>query len=223
MVGSINKLSILFLLIVLNSCQNLKRADEKRDVYISIKGNVHYNTDTIDYYVVNKTDKDIKIQCNPNFFKRKKDSLFVNSWSNPVIEIYNNSELIEPVLLNVNYSSKILDSLEKIKERYTEIDDLNKINPLQLNILKKYFKTVKKNDSIKFSTKINFENEPRFYDFSENEGYILKKGLHYSLKICLNGTINPKVNFFLEKEGIYSQRICSNPVKLVLVKTNYSE
>lgn len=221
--GHINKLLILFLFFTLGSCQNLKHTNEKTEIYISIKNNVRYNTDVIDYYIVNKTGNDIKILCNPNFFKRKKDSLFVNSWFNPLIEIYNDKKIIEPVLFKVNYSSKVLDSLEKTKEEYTEVNNLNNVDSVKLNILKNYVKTIKKNDSVKFSTKINFETEPRFYDFSENEGYILKKNKNYTLEMCINEKVNPNIISFLKKQNIFTQKICSNKVKLIFIKTNYSD
>lgn len=50
---------------------------------------------------------------------------------------------------------------------------------------------IRKDDSIKFSTRIIFEGELHFYDLSESEGYILKRDKQYTLKICLNENINP--------------------------------
>lgn len=223
MAGNINKLFVTFLLFFLISCQKLSKNDEKGEVYISIKNNINYNADTIEYYIVNKTNKDLRILCNPDFFKRQKDSLFVDTIFNPQIRIYNDKELVEPILLNVNYAKKILDSLSKVTVKYTEVSNLNKIKYSQLNILKKYVKTIKKNDSIKLSTKINFENEPRFYDYSENEGYILKNGGNYFLEMSLNENLNTIIKSFLDKENIYFGKIFSNRKKLIFVKTNYSE
>ncbi|MDQ8143762.1 hypothetical protein [Chryseobacterium sp. CFS15] len=106
-------------------------------VYISVKNNIIiYNTDIVDYYIVNRTNKDIRILCNPDFFRREKDSLIINTWFNPKITIYENEKTMEPNLLNVNYKSKILDSLDKIKNEYVEINNLNDTNSLQLDILK---------------------------------------------------------------------------------------
>lgn len=224
MAGSINNLLLFISLIVLNSCQNLQQPNEINKVYISVKNNIIiYNTDIVDYYIVNRTNKDIRILCNPDFFRREKDSLIINTWFNPKITIYENEKTMEPNLLNVNYKSKILDSLDKIKNEYVEINNLNDTNSLQLDILKKYIRIIKKNDSIKLSTKINFEGESRFYDLSQQEGYILKKDKYYILKICINESLNLKIKSFLEKENIYLKRVCSDKVKLVLIKTNYSE
>lgn len=223
MAGNINNLLTIILLFFLGSCQNLKKTNENKEVYISIIRDINYNVDILEYYVVNKTDKDLKILCNPNFFKREKDSLFLNAIPNPKIKIYNHEKLVNPIVLNVNYTSKVLDSLSKIKEKYVEINSTNKVEKLQLNVLKNYIKTIKKNDSIRFLTKINFENEPRFYDYSENEGYILKENKSYYLEICLNENLNEMIKTFLEKENIYSQKICSKRKKLNFIKTNYSE
>lgn len=87
----------------------------------------------------------------------------------------------------------------------------------------KYKSLVKKNDSTKFSTRINFENEPRFYDFSEIEEYILDRTKNYSAKIFLNEDISPDISDFLEREHIYSKKIFSNNVKINVTKTNYSD
>lgn len=223
MVGNINKsLLLLLFLILLFSCYNLKNTNEEEKVYIRLDKDISYNKDIVNYYIVNKTEHDIKILCNSDFFQREKDSLFINTWFNPTIDIYDNNNVVNPALLKVNFKEKILDSLSSVKEKYKEIESLNNIKNIDFSFLKKYIKIIKKNDSIKFSTRIDFENEPRFYDFSEVEGYILEKNKEYNLKICLNKNFYPQIKNYLKKEYIYDRYICSNQVKLVFVKTNYS-
>ncbi|UKB84348.1 hypothetical protein LF887_01455 [Chryseobacterium sp. MEBOG06] len=223
MAGNINNSLLLLFLFLLCNCYNLKKTDEKENIYIRLNKNISYNQDIVSYYIVNKTDNDIRILCNPDFFQREKDSLFINTWFNPKINIYNNKNIVIPGLFRVNYKGKILDSLASIKEEYKEIESLSNINNIDLSLLRRYIKTIKRNDSMKFSTRIDFENEPRFYDFSEIEGYILKKDKKYNLKICLNENINPQVRDYLKKENIYNRKICSNQVQLVFIKTNYSD
>lgn len=127
------------------------------------------------------------------------------------------------ITLSVNYNKKVIDSLSKIKKHYTEILNYQTLKKTDLRDLVKYKSLVKKNDSTKFSTRINFENEPRFYDFSEIEGYILDRTKNYSAKIFLNEDISPDISDFLEREHIYSKKIFSNNVKINVTKTNYSD
>lgn len=223
MAGNINKSLLLLFLFFLYNCYNVKKTDKKEYIYIRLNKKIFYNRDIVNYYIVNKTDSDIRILCNPDFFQREKDSLFMNTWFNPKINIYNKTNIVSPALFKVNYKEKVLDSLSSVKEKYKEIENLNNINNIDFSILKRYIKTIKRNDSIKFSTKINFENEPRFYDFSEIEGYILKRNEKYNLNICLNENINPQVKNYLKNEKIYTEKICSNQTKLIFIKTNYSE
>ncbi|MDY3548702.1 hypothetical protein PG291_08815 [Riemerella anatipestifer] len=222
--GNINKSFLVIALLFILSCSgSLKKSNMDGRVYIGVKGGISYNADEVEYYIINKTNNDIKVLCNPDFFKRKKDSLFLNTIPNPSIKIYNNKTIVEPVVLNVFYTEKKLDSLSRIKETYTEVDSLNLVDIHRLNILKSYIKIINKNDSVKFLTKINFENEPRFYDYSEIEGYILDKNKNYMVKICLNEDINKNIKFFLEKENVYLEKICSKPIRLEFIKTNYSK
>lgn len=223
MAGNTNKsLLLLLFLIFFFNCYNIKNTDEKENVYIRLDKDISYYKDIVNYYIVNKTDNNIQILCNPDFFQREKDSLYVNTWFNPKINIYNDNNIVSSALFKVNYKEQVLDSLSSVKEKYKEIQNLNKIRNIDFSFLKKYIKTIKKNDSIKLSTKIDFENEPRFYDFSEIEGYILEKNKKYDLVVCLNENINPQIKKYLKKENIYDKKICSNKVKLVFIKSNYS-
>jgi hypothetical protein len=222
MVGNINNLLIIILVFSLGSCQSSKKEVKNKNVYIRMLNDIKYNNDIVNYYVVNKTNEDIKILLNPDFFKRQKDSLFINTWFNPKMEIYDGRKTLEPNLLSVHYNKQVVDSLMKIENKYTEIFGNKILSESDLSILKKYILVIKQNDSIKFTTKIHFEVEPRFYDFSESEGYILTKGRPYSLKLFLNEDINPNARKFFEKENIYLQEIHSDKVNLIFVKTNYS-
>lgn len=223
MIGNINKLAISFLFILM-SCKNMtqnKNDNKKHDVYINVNNSfVKYNKDTIEYYIVNKTNTDIKILCNPDFFRREKDSLLINTLCHPKLKIYDHNKLIEPSLFSVYYTTEGLDNLTKEKKTYTEIIDIDNIKDEQLTILHNYIKIIKKNDSTRFTTKIDFEHESRFYDFNEIESYILKNKNSYNLKISLNEDINIHIKAYLEKQGFYTHQIDSSRKKIKWIKTH---
>lgn len=223
MAGNINNISffisLAFLVCFQQSCEN-----KSENVYIRIANEtISYNKDTIKYYIVNKSKDDIKIFCNPSFFNRQKDSLITDTWFNPQLIISDQNNIINPVLLNVHFKKKILDSLSSIKDKYHEVESLVNLRNDDFKILRKYILTIKKNDSLLLKTKINFENEPRFYDWSETEGYILNKNSSYKLMVHLNRNLSHSVKEYLKENKMYNEEISSNPVKIKVIQTDYYE
>lgn len=206
------------------ACSNTKLSSNNLSIKILNK-TVNYNSDTIQYYILNEGDNDVRLVYNPEFFKREKDSLIMDTWFNPQITILNDNIVVFPQVYSVDYFEKIRDSLQTIRNARKDYQEFKKIkdNKLYNRILKDYSLIIKKHDSVKFSTKINFEGESRFYDLNKQIGYILKKNKTYKLKICINENLNPEIRRYLKKENIYNEEICSNQIKLIFIKTNYSD
>lgn len=222
MAGNINNI-LFFISIASFACFQQSCEKKSENVYIRIANEtIDYNKDTIKYYIVNKSKDDIKIFCNSSFFQRQKDSLITDTWFNPELIISDKNNIINPVLLNVHFKEKILDSLSSIKDKYHEVKSLVNVRNDDLKILHKYILAIKKNDSLLLKTKINFESEPRFYDWSETEGYILNKNNSYKLMMHLNRNLNNRVKEYLKQNKIYNEEISSNPVKIKIIQTNYS-
>lgn len=219
-----NILIIFFLISSLMGCNNAKLSNNNLSIKILNK-TVSYNSDTINYYLINESNKDINLFYNPEFFKREKDTIIMDTWFSPQITILNNDVTILPQTHSVDYFEKVRDSLKTIRHKRKDYQEVNITNPYKLydETLKDYVITIKKHDSVKFSTSVNFEGESRFYDLNEQEGYILKNSKTYELKICINDNINSQIINYLKRKSIYYQETCSNKVKLIFIKTNYSD
>lgn len=218
--------SFLVMLLFVECTNNTKPVNNSNLIIRLTNSFVKYNNDTIHYYIVNNGDEDINILYNPEFFYRNKDSLVVDSWFNPEIEIMDDeNNIVSPDIYSVDYVQSLHDSIRNIRnlrKDYVEIHESN-IEKLYDKVIKRHKLVLKKHDSIKFSTKVNFESEVRFYDLYGQEGFILNKNRRYNLQICLNEHINPKFKNKLAEGNIYSRKICSNKINLVFIKSNYSE
>lgn len=217
-------LTLALFVTLFHACQSADAPKDKDKVYINIANkSINYNADTIQYYIVNKTDNEIKLWCNADFFKREKDSLILDTWFNPQLKIYDeNKEEIAPAVLSVYFKVPILDSLAKISKHYIALEH-RQPDSYHLGLMHRYTIKIKPHDSILLSTKVNFENEPRFYDDSEVEGYILKNNQKYRLSLALNTNQNEEVVNYMKQSKVYSQPIYSDTISLKFRKTIYSK
>lgn len=210
---------LIMAFMTLISCRSNK--NEKR-LGIHIQAPVYYNEDTIEYYIVNNTDKDIYVLCNMDFFRREIDSSYMNTWFQPKIHISDDVREVSAGRFIIDYKQNIIDSIENIRNIYMEndgIDEYKKYNKM----IELYKYKIAKNDSAKFSTKINFEEEFRPYFYSESESYRLLRSKNYFLTISLNENLPYKVSEYLGRKGIYMDKIKSNEVKVTWEKSIYED
>ncbi|HIB8182295.1 hypothetical protein CMT19_01015 [Elizabethkingia anophelis] len=219
MVGS-NFFKVLFFTISVISCSK-NQIHENVSIKI-INKEILYNKDIITYYIVNKSEKDLKILCNPDLFRRSNDSLVVNTWFSPRIKIFNEGKIVNPNVYHIDWNKNILDSLQNVKEKYIQLEDHNVLLEKDITaMIKKYSIIIKKNDSVKFITKINFETEPHFYKSWETEGYILDGTKKYQMNICLNDNFKSTINEKLKNAGVYTNKICSERIRLNVHNTTH--